>query len=563
MLTADFGRPFGIGFVLRGSQRVIGQFAVFLAQGLNDVVAVVGVDRFADLTRFKGESGIFEFLDHLTAGEPAKGAAVVFVGGVQGVCGGEFGPVGAVIQLINEILGLFFGLDQNVVGVDHFGFKHTAFDGFVEQSVLEEDVLGVIVQEVVAEGAVVAHFGDILNVGLEFGKAVVIVFQIGGLEVVGLQSERLSGTVIDGIGITEHFLQSRGDGGVFDDDALLLGFGFEDLVVNKLVDDFIREGFFAVFAELAFDLFIQGVKRQTVHLVHLSVLLILADVLVAVEDSKFLNLSQGDRIAVHGGDHGVRGSGCVNSFLNSGFGLNFFGSFFNSSFGLGFINSIFNSGLGFGFVNSLFNFGGSGGFLNLVNQGFNSGFGLGFFNSGFRFGFLDGIADSLDNVFRGGVFNSVGDFVDGFLNSGGGFVKRGFGFVSGVFRGGFKLVSGLFGSIGDLIDGLFRGGGGFVNSGLGFVSGVFRGGLKLVSGIFGSGGGFVKRGFGFVSGFLCGFFKLGGSFINGGFDLRGGFFGRGGFLAAGEGGNECKRNQQYGNDFFVERHFIVPLFIKI
>ena len=250
MLAADFGSPFGISFILRSGERVAGQFTVFFTEGLNDVITVVRVDRFADLTRFESESGIFEFLNHLTAGEPAKGAAVVFVGGVKGIRGSQLFPISTVIQLRNEFLCLFFGLDQNVVGIDHFGFKHTVCDSLVEQCLLKQDVLGIVVQEIIGQGAVIAHCGNIFNIGFKLGIAVGIVIQIADIEVIRLKSERAVGAIIDRIFITEHFLQCCDDRRVIELNAVFFGFGFENLIVNKLVNDFFREGLFPVFTEL-------------------------------------------------------------------------------------------------------------------------------------------------------------------------------------------------------------------------------------------------------------------------------------------------------------------------
>src|SRR6185436_9942920 len=66
-----------------------------------------------------------EFRHHLLLGEEAEIAAVGGAG-ILGFLLGQFGEIGALLQLFRDRLGLVLGLDQDVAGVD-FGFAGDLF----------------------------------------------------------------------------------------------------------------------------------------------------------------------------------------------------------------------------------------------------------------------------------------------------------------------------------------------------------------------------------------------------------------------------------------------------
>jgi hypothetical protein len=61
--------------------------------------------------------GILEGLDHHAQAEPAQVTALSARSGVGGIGLGQFGEIGAAVQLGLEFLGLFLGVHQDVGGV--------------------------------------------------------------------------------------------------------------------------------------------------------------------------------------------------------------------------------------------------------------------------------------------------------------------------------------------------------------------------------------------------------------------------------------------------------------
>ncbi len=75
---------------------------------------LTGIGNLARLQR-EGDGG--EFRHHLLLGEEAEIAAVGRAG-ILGLLLGEFGEVGALLQLGGDRLGVVLGLDQDMAGAD-------------------------------------------------------------------------------------------------------------------------------------------------------------------------------------------------------------------------------------------------------------------------------------------------------------------------------------------------------------------------------------------------------------------------------------------------------------
>src|SRR3954449_7425061 len=95
----------------------LGGLAVALFLDLDDVPAELRLDGVGNLAGLQRERDRREFRHHLLLGEEAEIAAVRSAG-ILGFLLGEFGEIGALLELVLDRLGLVLGLDQNVPGMD-------------------------------------------------------------------------------------------------------------------------------------------------------------------------------------------------------------------------------------------------------------------------------------------------------------------------------------------------------------------------------------------------------------------------------------------------------------
>ena len=155
MLFPQTYGPFSIKFILRGSQGISLQRACFLAIAGDDVVAVICLNRLADLPRLQSIGSVFKFGDHHAASEPAQVSAVILVGGIFGVFAGKGVPIFSGFQFGEDIFGGFFIIHQNVAGADHFGFEHALFQLGIKHLVVQQDMVGVILQKIEGDLSIV------------------------------------------------------------------------------------------------------------------------------------------------------------------------------------------------------------------------------------------------------------------------------------------------------------------------------------------------------------------------------------------------------------------------
>ena len=384
------------------------------------MVTVLGLDRLTDLTRFEFKGGIFEFADHDTAAEPAQGSS-----GIQIVFGRQGVPFFSGFEFRKDLFGSLFGFDQDMACIDLFGFKNTILYCFIEQLIFHDGVLCEILQ--IAEGdlSVIAICQDCIGVLFKFRVFIFIIIGDCRINVKGVHAQN-TGFLFARVFIAEHGLQT-GINFVFTDfNAGFFGFTIQDDIVSQFLDRGVAQIGFPVFTEDGPGLCVQGIKRKTVHLVHLSVLIVLIQILIAAESDGFDKILKRDAFSVDCGGkflfglfRSSFGFGLCRCFCCGFFRRSFFGDRFFSGFGRlfrygsfrgGFFNCRFFSGFGrlfrYGsFRGSFFNCRFFGGFGRLFSHGFFRGnfFGDRFFCSFvrlFRHGFFRG--NFFDSRFFGG-----------------------------------------------------------------------------------------------------------------------------------------------------------------
>ena len=116
-----------VGFLFGLTDLLLGQWAFFVTEDLDDMIPIIRLNGLADFPNFQREGCFFEFSYHWSAGKPAQVTTLVVVAGVRRYLQCHGSKIFTCIQAVEHSLRLFFGGNEDMPRPDLFSDRFDIF----------------------------------------------------------------------------------------------------------------------------------------------------------------------------------------------------------------------------------------------------------------------------------------------------------------------------------------------------------------------------------------------------------------------------------------------------